>query len=215
MSCQCYAQLANELAQEELFDAGVEAARNACVAGATLAAAAITASAWYDNPLTGARAVLECMARLRDVGTDLDAWLRAFAPGSHPETADEWSPGFGFVDPAPARVLVTSAARLSACPLAAKLRFFLADADALTRQSGALNVAGLAALVFSDHDCANHEAERRFLLARVDVAMREAARARHFGIARFPFFTESYVYEGSSPPARRSNLAAAMRRVGL
>lgn len=214
MSCECRALLASELAGEALFDQGVEAARNACVAGATLAAAAITASAWYDNPLTGTRALLDCMAKLDEAPLSLEAWQRAFAPGVHPETHDEcFSPGFGFVSEEQADCLLRAARRLAGCPRAERLRFYVAHCSELGL--GALNAAGLTGLVFSDHAVSLDDAEREFLLCRVDVAMQQAARARSNGLARFPFFSEAYVYEGSSPEPRSRSLSAAMRRVGL
>jgi hypothetical protein len=215
MSCSCCAELVAELGREELFDEGVEAARNACVAGAPLASAAITASAWYDNPLTGARAVLDCMAKLGALGESVDDWLAAFAPAPHPETCDEWSPGFGFVSPCASELLSALACRLAACAHGNKLRSFQQYRQALGRVCGPLNPAGLAALVFADHGFSPDDAERRFLLARIDVAMHEAARARKLGVGRFPFFSESYVYEGATPPARKLDLSALMQKVLL
>ncbi|HET9929830.1 MAG TPA: hypothetical protein VFQ35_04050 [Polyangiaceae bacterium] len=213
MSCVCRAALANELAAEALFDEGVEAARNACVAGATLAAAAITASAWYDNPLTGARALRDCLEKLGALPLSVDAWRAAFAPGVHPETGDAFAPGFGYVEPRQESWLLASASRLAECPRAEKLRFYLSHCHPMP--SSRLNVAGLAALVYCDHGLSLDDAEREFLLCRVDVALREAARARTLGIARFPFFSDAYFYEGASPPARTRSLSEAMRRVGL
>ncbi len=215
MSCRCRALLANALAHEALFDEGVEAARNACVAGATLAAAAITASAWYDNPLTGTSALLDCLAKLDELPLSLEAWQQAFSPSTHPETQDEsFSPGFGFVSEEQGACLLSAARRLAECPEAERLRFYLARSCELGFDK-ALNAAGLAALVYSDHAVSADDAEREFLLSRVDVAIREAAGARSRGLAHFPFFSEAYVYEGTSPKARSRDLSDAMRRVGL
>jgi hypothetical protein len=215
MSCHCRAHLANALANEALFDEGVEAARNACVAGATLAAASITASAWYDNPLTGTRALLDCLAKLDELPLSLEAWQRAFAPRTHPETQDDsFSPGFGFVSEEQGACLLSAACRLADCPEAERLRFYLSHSGGLGFDE-ALNAAGLAAFVYSDHAVSADDAEREFLLSRVDVAIREAARARSRGIAHFPFFSEAYIYEGTSPKARSHDLSEAMRKVGL
>lgn len=215
MSCACRIELAAELGADALFDEGVEAARNACVAGATLAAAAITASAWYDNPLSGAPALRECMARLGSNPLEVTAWQRSFAPSVHPETHDAgFAPGFGFVSEPQAERVLAAARRLAACPRAERLRFYLTHAAALA-DAGALNPAGLAALVFCDHALSSDDAEGEYLLCRVGVALREAARARRRGLAHFPFFSEAYCYEGSAPRAQRRNLRDAMQRVGL
>src|SRR5690348_16970803 len=102
------APLAAELARQALFDEGVEAARNACVAGAPTAAAVITAAAWYDNPLTGAPALLGCMALVSPLPLgDVTAWLDALRPAPHPTTGDPgFTPGFGFVSAAQAGAVV-------------------------------------------------------------------------------------------------------------
>ncbi|MGC4087088.1 MAG: hypothetical protein QM756_04130 [Polyangiaceae bacterium] len=216
MSCSCCARLHRELGAAELFDAGVEAARNACVAGASLASAAITASAWYDNPLCGAGALRECMQRLGALPLELSAWIEAFSPRVHPETSDpDWVPGFGFVSLPQRGSVLRAAERLRGCASGSRLGFFLEHQRAITALAGPLNGTGLAALVFSDHGLSLDDAERCFLLAHLDVALAQAASARRAGLAKFPFFTESYVYEGERPPLRQIDMQALMRQVGL
>jgi hypothetical protein len=220
MKCACRHELARELGHEALFDEGVEAARNACVAGAPLASAAITASAWYDNPLTGAPALRECLRRLSDLPRTLGAFASAFRPRIHPKTEDaDWSPGFGFVTAPQTSALLAASERLRVCVEACVgpgwLAFFVAHSRAIEGACGPLNAAGLTALVFADHAGSADAAERTFLVARLDVALAEAALARAAGLARFPFFSKEHVFEGSSPAPRRFDLEALMQRVGL
>jgi hypothetical protein len=211
------ADLANELAAVALFDEGVEAARNACVAGASIAAAAITAAAWYDNPLTGAPAVLACMARIRPLPFDASGWIQALAPGPHPETGDpSFTPGFGFVGE-PAAVAVRAAcARLAAARGGrARSAFFLEHGNAIAAAAGSLNQAGLAALIFLDDGITEIDAERMFLVLRIETAVAEAQRARSAGLSSFPFFGDRFTYEGHRPPERTLDLAALRRELGL
>lgn len=220
MSCDCSASLARELGQSALFDEGVETARNACVAGASLAAAAIAASAWYDNPLTGTGALRECLARLRGLAHCADNWARAWGPIRHPDTGDpDWVPGFGFITTEQASAVSRAAVRLHGsrrgCCTDDHLGFYVRNRAALTPLCGDLNATGLAALVFADHALASDAAERKYLLARLDVAMLEASRARAGGIAAFPFFSNEYRYEGTSPSPRKLDLGVLMKRVGL
>src|SRR3954467_10792363 len=79
-------QLRLGLSNPGTFDEGVEAARNACVAGAPLAAAAITAAAWYDNPFTGPPALRAWRQRLGPLPLTLEAWLDALVPSIAAET---------------------------------------------------------------------------------------------------------------------------------
>jgi hypothetical protein len=212
--------LAKELGAEALFDEGVEAARNACVAGASIAAAAITAAAWYDNPLTGAPAVLACMARIRPLPFDVSEWVRALAPGRHPETGDpDFTPGFGFVQEPAAAAVRAALARLATTrggrPGRAKSAFFLEHGSAIAAAAGSLNQAGLAALLFLDDGVPDAEAERMFLLWRMDTAIAEAQRARSAGLSSFPFFGDRFTYEGTRPPERTLDLMALRRELGL
>ena len=78
-------RLWHELTQPACFDEGVEVARNACVAGASLAAAVISAGAYYDNPLSGVPALRACMKRLAVLPLELRAWQQALAPAPDPE----------------------------------------------------------------------------------------------------------------------------------
>jgi hypothetical protein len=78
-----------------------------------------------------------------------------------------------------------------------------------------LNTAGLAALVFVDHGIGEEEAERLFLLWKLEPAVREAQRARKLGVGRFPFLSEDLVYEGEWPELRSFDLAELARQVGL
>jgi hypothetical protein len=218
------ADLIRELADGGLFDEGVEAARNACVAGASIASAAITAAAWYDNPLTGAPAVIECMALLAELPLEVGRWVEALQPRPHPETSDpEFTAGFGFVGAAQAKAIIAACARLvqarvearSGRPRAPRGEFFLEHRRAIEAVAGCLNQAGLAALVFLDCAVDRDEAERTFLVCRVENAIAEAQRARSRGLAAFPFFAESYVYEGPRPPERSLDVGALRRRLGL
>ena len=212
--------LARELGSELLFDEGVEAARNACVAGASIASAAMTAVAWYDNPLTGVSALLACMSRMSSLPFDADRWAFALRRSAHPEAGEsDFTPGFGFVDARQAAAIVDACARLVAARegrgKAARAAFFLAHRDAIQAESGPLNHAGLAALLFIDHGLDGDTAERTFLTWRMETAIEQAQRARRRGLAEFPFFAESYVYEGTKPPEQALDLAALRERLGL
>jgi len=219
MTCDCLRRLAQELAEPVLFDEGVEAARNACVAGAPLASAAITASAWYANPLTGVPALRHCLELLLTLPLQLPAWQTALAARPHPETLDPAvSPGFGFCTALQARAVLGAAQRLRGLgsdSCRSRLGFFLEHQPAIGPHSGALNQAGLAALVFADHGFDLDRGEREFLMLRIAPALAEAAQARRGGVRVFPFFSEEYRYEGTRPPVRKRNLEALMREVGL
>lgn len=213
------AALRRELAREALFDEGVEAARNACVAGASVASAAVVAAAYYDNPLTGVGALRDCMARLGPAPLELGAFRAALARGPRPGLPEsDFAPGFGFVGGAQAPALRAAARRLLAAAPPGPRRvgpFFLSVRDRLEPAAGPLNPAGLAALVFLDRGVDPDQAERWFLLWRAETAMVEAQRARRAGLGAFPFLTEQYVYEGPRPPARAFDVAELRRRVGL
>jgi hypothetical protein len=213
--------LAALLALPALHDEGVEAARNACVAGASIASAAITAAAWYDNPLTGISALREGMVRLSSLRApfEVERWVSVMGRTSHPETGDpDFSPGFGFVTDVQARLVLAVARRLGSSAHDGELpytTFFLRNRSKIVAATGSLNATGLSALQFLDHAVAIDEAERRFLLWRIEPAVIEAQRARENGLGSFPFFTEQYVYEGSMPKPRPLDLAALMKEVGL
>jgi len=208
--------------EEVLWDEGVEAARNACVAGAPLAAAAITAAAWYDNPLTGGRALLTALARFEALPPNLDAWHAALSPAQHGETGDpEFVAGFGFVDERAAARVQQLAAQLHQVCTGPKLGFYLALPSAITRRAGALNFTGLCALTFVDAGFDAEQAERSYLLLRLAPALVAAQRARRRGLASFPFFENDYTYEGGWPtteatePCSEGRLAELKKAVGL
>jgi hypothetical protein len=213
--------LAALLAKPALYDEGVEAARNACVAGASIASAVITAAAWYDNPLTGIGALREAMVRLSSFRApfEVDRWVSVLGRATHPATGDEYvSPGFGFVTVAQARSVLALARRIASSRHDGELphtTFFLSNRRKIVAATGALNATGLAALLCRDHEVSFDEAERSFLLWRLAPAIVEAQRARERGLANFPFFTEQYVYEGARPKPQPLDLAALMKEVGL
>lgn len=212
--------LARELAREALFDEGVEAARNACVAGASIAAATITAAAWYDNPLTGLPALRACLCLLAKLPCEVSAWRAALFPRVHPDTGDaDFSPGFGYVGSSQGAAILDSCARILqiaggtlVCP---RMAFFLKHERELSATLGPLNHAGLAAITFADRKVAPDSAERIYLLFRTETAIIEAQRARDAGLASMPFFSEEYVYEGSRPPIRAIDSEALLKEVGL
>lgn len=208
--------LGRELARDSSFDEGIEAARNACVAGASVAAAAITAAAYYDSPVAGIRALTECMRRLSALPLDAAAWRAAFQPD--PGAERELAPGFGYMTDDRARAVVEAVERLTRADAAAppaRLQYWLAHRAELEPVVGPLNVVGLAALAFTDAGVSASVAERQFLSWRIATAMEEAALARERGLAAFPFFTNAYRYEGASPPARSFDRSRLMREIGL
>lgn len=202
--------------EEVLWDEGVEAARNACVAGAPLAAAAITAAAWYDNPLTGGRALLVALARFAALSSNLDAWLEALSPAPHGETGDpEFVAGFGFVGERAAARVQQLAAQLHQAGTGSKLGFYLTQQSAITRRAGALNFTGLCALAFADAGFDADQAERSYLLLRLAPALVAAQGARRAGLASFPFFEKDYTYEGGWPTTEATEPCSAGRLVEL
>jgi hypothetical protein len=207
-----------ELLGGDLFlDEGIEAARNACVAGASLAAALITAAAYYDNPFTGAPALRACMLRFGPLPLKLEAWLPEAARRDLDDRADApFAPGFGFVLADQASAVQRECHRLVALGVAGpRCGFALEHHLALERAAGPLNATGLAALFFLDRGTPIDVAEQRFLLLRCELAMIEAEKARRAGIRAFPFLSERYVYEGDVPPGARLDVPALMRRLGL
>lgn len=206
-----------ELLAGELFlDEGIEAARNACVAGASLAAALVTAAAYYDNPFTGAPALRACMSRFGGLPLALPAWLSEAAPKKYDRADVPFVPGFGFVLSDRANVVLTECRRLVARGAAGpRCRFVLEHHSALARTAGALNATGVAALFFLDQGVDIDVAERRFLLLRSEVALVEAEKARRAGLQAFPFLSDRHVYEGHMPPAVPLDVPALMQRLGL
>lgn len=196
MSTRWEQTLEAALAADVLWDEGVEAARNACVAGAPLAAAAITAAAWYDNPLCGGRALLGAYARFAALSDQLEAWRSALVAD---DVGSGGVPGFGFVSADAAAHVLASAQALRTLLPRGRLELFLEFQSALLAQTGPLNVAGLCALVFLDAGLDEDAAERRFLLLRLAPALAAAQRAKRAGLAGFPFFEQGYHYDGAWP----------------
>jgi hypothetical protein len=207
-------RLAFELTRAETFDEGVEAARNACAAGASLAAAVITAGAYYDNPFTGAPALRACMQRLTGLPLDMAAWRSALEPRPHDAGGVAMTPGFGFVATGREKAFF-SVLGTYAGPGALRSRFVLEHREALARLAGPLNAAGLCALAFLDHDIDLDTAERQFWSLKIDIALREALAAQRAGVAAVPFGGVRYVYEGELPEPRRRDRRALLQRLGL
>jgi hypothetical protein len=214
--------LAELLNTQALWDQGVEAARNACVAGAPLAAAAIAAAAYYDSPLVGGRALRALMQRLRAAPLQLERWRALLAPSAHPETGDaDFVPGFGGISARGAQAILAGCHALQTITRGPRLAFYQQHAAALREHSGALNATGLCALVFLDAQLDDDSAERRFLLLRLEPALAAAQRARKAGLGRFPFFENGYAYEGAWPdtrtgePCSEQELGALKKAVGL
>jgi hypothetical protein len=209
-----------ELADPASFDEGVETARNACAAGASIAAGAIAAAAYYDNPITGIGALRALMCCLGGVPDELEAWQRALSPRHHPETDDaNFTPGFGFVPAARAERTLLACRRLGALAAgraAPRCRFLSTHHEALPVLAGPLNETGLAALTYLDAGLDVESAERRWLTCKLSIAIGEAQRARRAGIAAFPFSLGRYVYEGPrAPPPAPLDLEALKRQLGL
>lgn len=205
------------LAGALFMDEGIEAARNACVAGASLAAALITAAAYYDNPFTGAPALRACMLRFGPLPLAPGAWLGEVERRDPVDGADvPFTPGFGFVLPARASAVLGECRRLIEGGAAGpRCRFVLEHHAALRRAAGPLNATGLAALFFLDQGLEIDAAERRFLLLRCEVALAEADKTRRAGLQSVAFLSDCHVYEGHMPPAVPLDVPALMRRLGL
>lgn len=225
MSSLCLA-LQAELERPGHFDEGVEAARNACVGGASLVAAAITAAAYYDNPLTGVPALRACMERLGALPlapspSALDVWRAALRPHvSAPCGTGRFTPGFGHATPLQAREALAGCRRLAAwrCAGAASAArcAFVAERHAeLSAVAGPLNATGLAALGLLDAGVDLDGAERLYLSWRIAATLPEAQRARRAGVGAFPFSSEGYVYEGVLPAQRRFDYDQLLARVGI
>lgn len=222
MSARWQDVLHDALQDEALWDQGVEAARNACVAGAPLAAAAITAAAYYDNPLTGVRALVRAYTQLGPLALETAAWRAALVPQCDPELdLPSFTPGFGFSHEAAAARVREAVRDLHALTNGPRLGFWLQHATSLEALAGALNGAGLCALTFLDLQVPLEEAERRYLLLRIEPALAAAQRARQAGLAHVPFFEHGYDYQGAWPsgnlpePCSDRELATLKQAVGL
>src|SRR5512145_432452 len=196
-------RLRRDLTKAILYDEGIEAARNACAGGASIASAAITAAAFYDSPLVGIHALRECMDALRSLPFDLEAWLREFRCRHDPTLGVRFAPGFGYVAQEQAAFLVSVCerhfARRPGQAEVTRCSFFLDHQAVLASSCGPLNRVGLMALVSLDHAIGIEDAERHFMLWQLDSAIREAQRARKQGLAGFPFLSEYHQYEGPWP----------------
>lgn len=212
-----------ELGDRAALDEGVEAARNACAAGASIAAGAIAAAAYYDNPLTGLGALRELMSRLSDAPNELAAWQRVLSRARHPETDDaDVTPGFGFVSADRAASTLAACRRLGELASAdapSRCRFMADHHASLSELAGPLNTTGLAALAYLDAGVDIESAERRWLSCKLAVAIGEAQRARRAGVAAFPFSFGRYVYDGPEPTRASCDVpldsSALKRQLGL
>ncbi len=219
MSRLCLA-LQAELERPGHFDEGVEAARNACVCGASLAAAAITAAAYYENPLTGTPALRACMERLAALPLaaseqSLEQWRAALRPSVlAPCGTRPFTPGFGHATPAQAEEALAGCRRLAAGG-AARCAFVAERHRELSAVAGPLNTAGLAALALLDAGVDLDCAERLYLTWRIAATLPEAQRARRAGVGAFPFLSEGYVYEGALPAPRAFDYEQLLAQVGI
>lgn len=206
------------MANPTLFDEGVEAARNACVAGASISSAAITIAAYCDNPLTGIPALRELLGRLKRLEFDTPHWLDELSTATEgSETSPMSFPGFGYVNRAQSdeiyRTCQTLAVHDSAT--APYCQFYLRHRATLESRLGALNSTGLAALAFAAHGIEEDDAERLFLLWKTEPALVAAQRARRDGMSLFPFHSKALHYEGPMPAKRTFDFSSLARQVGL
>ena len=153
----------------------------------------------------------------RDLPYELPAWLRALTPAPHPETGDpDFVPGFGFVQPVAVDALHGIAARMLSTHALPRLAFLRQHHARLAEHAGFPNVAGLCALIFLDRKLSHDDAERTFLMLRLEPALAAAQRARAAGLAAFPSFQDRHVYEGSWPaPHAAPDYAIMKKEVGL
>lgn len=224
MSSLCLA-LQAELARPGHFDEGVEAARNACVCGASLAAAVITAAAYYDNPITGIPALRACMTRLAALplqpssfeSSSVELWRAVLRPDVlAPGGTQPFTPGFGHATPPQAAEALAGCRRLAAAEPGARRCAFVAEWHAaLSEVAGPLNATGLAALALLDAGVEPDTAERLYLSWRIAGTLAEAQRARSAGVGAFPFLSEGYVYEGALPAPRSFDYEELLTRVGI
>jgi hypothetical protein len=129
--------------------------------------------------------------------------------------------GFGYLGEASAAHVLASGVALAPQLAGTRLRFLLEHERAIRARAGALNVAGLCALVFADAGVEADAAERLYLLLRLGPALAEAQRAKRAGLAAFPFFENAYAYEGEWPaapasePCSEARLSQLKRAVGI
>jgi hypothetical protein len=214
------ARLERELLHEILFDEGIEAARNACVAGASIAAAAIVAAAYSDSPLVGLPALRDCMRQVEALPFTIDAWRTAFK--CHRDTDSQeiiFAPGFGHVTEQQAAFLLSAGQRLSARMsrpnVGSRTAFYLNHHTQITSECGALNRVGLMSLVCVDQQISYDDAEYMFVVLRIKNAISEAQKVRHDGLDQFPFLSEQFHYEGQWPMQQTVFADDYVHQIGL
>jgi hypothetical protein len=213
-------RLERELSHEILFDDGIEAARNACVAGASIAAAAIVAAAYSDSPLVGLPALRECMRQVESLPLTIDAWQTAF--NSHRDAESQelvFAPGFGHVTEQQAAFLLSVCERVSACisrnSSESRTKYYLSHHHQITSGCGPINRVGLMSLVCVDQRVSYDDAEHMFVVLRIKSAISEAQKVRHDGLAQFPFLSEQFHYEGQWPTQQTVFAGDYVHQIGL
>jgi hypothetical protein len=208
------------LAHQQLFDEGIEAARNACVGGASIAAAATVAAAYCDSPLVGAPALRDCMQRLDAMPMVVEDWVAAFR--CHPQAGTGkpiYAAGFGYASADQAALLRRICRRLlhqqQRTGSGARSVFYLQHHSLLTEHCGPLNRVGLMALVFVDQGCTLDDAERHFTVWNIERAIVEAQKTRRAGLSQFPFLSEIHRYEGPWPDCASASTNDYLRMIGL
>ncbi len=213
----CVRELSREVRALFAADEGTEAARNACAGGASLSAAAITAAAYADNPLSGVPAMVRCLQVFRAGPSEVERWLHAprhereATGGARLEVSveprasapDQSHP----VDTAAEQLLHQCGCRHRS----RRLRAYVTHTPVATR----VNPAGLAALVFADHEVPHDLAERCFLSWRITPALAAAQQVRGMGLDRFPFLRDCLVYDGPRPSVEPLDLEALLQRLEL
>lgn len=213
-------RLRQALANEVLHDEGIEAARNACAAGASIAAAAIVAAAYYDSPLVGIPALRRLMQELARIPRELHVWLSAFRRETGTTSSpSNFAPGFGYVNEEQAAFVIDACRRCLGRRTQARdasvCAFFLENHQSLTPFTGALNRVGLMAIVCTDLGTSLEDAERYFMTWRVECAILEAQKARARGLNQFPFLSEYHHYEGTWPSPTDIRRDDYLRQIGL
>jgi hypothetical protein len=214
------ARLEFELSHEALFDEGIEAARNACVAGASIAAAAIVAAAYSDSQLVGLPALRECFQKFESLPINVDAWCSAFQYYRDAISLEPvFAPGFGLVTAQQSAFILSACQRLSVrmarATVGTRTAYYLEHHSQMTSQCGALNRIGLMSLVCIDQHVSIDDAERMFMVLRIKSAISEAQKARHDGLAQFPFLSEQFQYEGRWPTQQTELIGDYLHQIGL